>query len=331
MPNSQNEKLLNLYAQTMESYGYSMKSVNQVVAYFNDLLFSSGKDILGVTRQDVLKYLAELNEYRFCFSQTCDLNKKKSMENWHKRIEVCKNCPKNLGKITQKHKKHRISAINRVYTWLIEEEYTEKNPAIGITKKIKVENRVIEALTEDEVLKLIRTTISVRNRAIIMLLYYAGLRISELIDLDIPDVNLEKKTMHIRQAKGNKDRIVPIHEIVVDILNLWFKERKYIDIISDGDPLICNYYGRRLEAKNVARMLQKEADKVGLKVNPHLLRHSIATHMLNNGMDIPFIQEFLGHSSIESTMVYATASKEMVRKEYEKAVNKSKLGNNGNF
>lgn len=133
-----------------------------------------------------------------------------------------------------------------------------------------------------------------------MLLYAAGLRLSELLNLKITDINSEKMIIHIVQSKGNKDRMVMLSEKVLGQLRPYYKKHQPKKYLIEGQK------GEKYAPSSVQKIVKTNAEKAGIKkpVTPHLLRHSFAIHLLENGTDIRFIQKLLGHNSIKTTQIY---------------------------
>jgi integrase/recombinase XerD len=152
----------------------------------------------------------------------------------------------------------------------------------------------------------LETPLGVRDRAILELLYSTGIRASELCNLVLNDLNLCDRELRINQGKGRKDRIVPLGELACDFLEIYLREARPKLAASDQTLLFVSKSGRRLTRGSLEDLVQKHAQKAGLKkkLSPHSLRHTCATHLLKGKADIRQIQKLLGHSTIESTQVY---------------------------
>lgn len=155
-------------------------------------------------------------------------------------------------------------------------------------------------LTKEEVRKLIAKVENIKHRCIIKLLYGSGLRLSELLHLRVSDIDSKSMIIHIRKSKGNKDRVVMLSNSLLQELRIYFKKYKPNDFLFEGQT------GGIYSAKSVQMVVKKAASKAGIKkqVTPHTLRHSFATHLLESGTDVRFIQELLGHNSIKTTEIY---------------------------
>ncbi|ASJ03728.1 recombinase XerC [Thermococcus profundus] len=186
-------------------------------------------------------------------------------------------------------------------------------------KPPKVPRSLPKALSREEVRKLLSVIPPTRkrDRLIFLLLYGAGLRVSEVCNLKISDVDFERGFIVVRGGKGAKDRVVPISGTLLDEIRSYLSTRD-----DDSEYLIVEERRRRknkLSPRNVWYLLRKYGQKVGVKVTPHMLRHSFATHMLESGVDIRAIQELLGHSNLSTTQIYTKVTVEHLKKAQEKA------------
>lgn len=172
----------------------------------------------------------------------------------------------------------------------------------------KKDKKLPEVLTKEEVKSLIDSTDTIKSRLIVSLLYSSGLRVSELVNLKKEDINFEEKTGWVRKGKGSKDRLFVISESLSgelrEYLNSRGKENEYVFSKS-----------KALTTRNIQKIIQgtrKRAD-ISKRVTPHTLRHSFATHLLEQGVDIRIIQVMLGHSSLSTTQVYTHVSSEKLK------------------
>lgn len=164
----------------------------------------------------------------------------------------------------------------------------------------KKEKRLPKVLSVEEVLQILKNARNLKHLVIMSLLYSCGLRISELINLKIADLDFNRKQIHLRQAKYRKDRYVGLSKYLVPTL------RQYIENYKPKTYLINGQTELKYTASSVRKLLNRAAKQAGIekRVHPHMLRHSYATHMLENGIDIRHIQELLGHRKPETTMIY---------------------------
>lgn len=155
-------------------------------------------------------------------------------------------------------------------------------------------------LTTMEVANLIDVVKNIKHRCIIKLLYGSGLRLSELLNLKVTDIDSESMIIHIKNSKGNKDRVVMLSEELLEELRIYFIKYKPVDFLFEGQS------GGLYSAKSVQVIVKNAASKARIKkqVTSQTLRHSFATHLLESGTDIRFIQQLMGHSSIKTTEIY---------------------------
>ena len=155
-------------------------------------------------------------------------------------------------------------------------------------------------LTINEMKTLTISLENIKHRCIIKLLYGSGLRLSELLHLKVTDIDSESMIIHIKNSKGNKDRVVMLSKALLEELRIYFIKYKPVDFLFEGQS------GGMYSPKSVQVIVKNAASKAGIKkkVTPHTLRHSFATHLLEAGTDIRFIQQLLGHSSIKTTEIY---------------------------
>ncbi len=192
------------------------------------------------------------------------------------------------------------AALKFFYTEILKKDFTE----VKIPKKDK---SLPEVLSKEEVKKLIEASDTQKSRLIISLLYSSGLRVSELVNLKVSEINLTEKTGWVRKGKGSKDRLFTLSAALADDLIAYLKDRQNIYLFSKEKPL---------STRNIQKIIKGTKNRAGIqkKVTPHTLRHSFATHLLENGTDIRIIQTMLGHSSLNTTQVYTHVSSEQIKK-----------------
>ena len=232
----------------------------------------------------------------------------------------------NLIKIAEYFKDSDITNLNeddiRNFLYKVEESINIKMP--------KMEKRLPKFLTEEEINKLldIKLTkpIDYRNKAMLELLYATGVRISELLNLTMSNYNKEDALIKV-MGKGKKERVIPLSDITIKYLDLYINEyRNYILKDKLSDYLFVNYNGNKMSRQGFFKILNELCDKSGIKkeISPHIIRHSFATHLLNNGADLRIIQELLGHENISTTEIYSHVSNEKIKDDYQKHPHYSK-------
>lgn len=220
----------------------------------------------------------------------------------------------------------RLAAVRALFSYLCKKGIVSQNPAKGV-KTPKEGRRIPPFLREDEVMSLLEcpsgdTPLELRDRAILETLYAAGLRVGELVGLDIDSVDLA--TGFVRAyGKGSKERIVPIGAKAIEAL-VEYLERGRPGLVSEGRDvraLFLNCNGTRLSERAVQIMVDKyiEEASINKKISPHALRHSFATHLLDHGADLRAVQELLGHASVSTTQLYTHMTRKRLRVVYDKA------------
>ncbi len=201
----------------------------------------------------------------------------------------------------------QLATLRSFFRFLHREGFVEFNPA-KLVQNPKTEKRLPRFLTVDEVFSLVEKPegidfLTVRNRAILELIYSAGLRVSEVSALTVDDVNLRDGYVKVK-GKRRKERIVPIGSKAVDALKRYVIERKLLK--KETEAFFINRKGGALSERSIRKIVVRYAREAGIsgRVGPHTLRHSFATHLLQGGADLRVIQELLGHSSLSSTQVY---------------------------
>ena len=224
------------------------------------------------------------------------------------------------GTLSENHINHHIYGLKLFFKWLEANGKIQMNPISGLefpTPKTKPR----EILSLKEINQLYDTCENYWQRAVLGIYYGCGLRRSEGINLNIKDVHFRSSLLYVREGKGAKRRVVPMSENVKnDLLNYALKERRS----KPGETaFLTGQMGRRVNPKMLVKTLKELIDKAQLEkadiersrnISLHSLRHSIATHLLENGLSIENVRDFLGHSFLESTQIYAKVSKDQLDK-----------------
>lgn len=218
-----------------------------------------------------------------------------------------------------------LSSIKSFYKWLDINDLA-KNPAISVITSPRKPKILPKALDKKDAFDLLDETVcmascawqGLRDKAILMLLYGCGLRISEALALNVGDITAESEFLRIR-GKGNKERIVPLLSIIWQHIEAYLTNCPYQNSV--GEPLFLGARGERLSPRIVQRQVQKLRGRLGLAdtLTPHALRHTFATQLLKEGVDLRSIQELLGHSSLITTQRYTDVQIETLHREYHKA------------
>jgi len=274
-----------LAVNTLESYGRDLRQYSQYLQTDDDSTLDS------VSRGTILNYLLHLQTQ---------------------------------GKATATIAR-RLAALKAFYQFLVREKMIKNDPTANLESP-KLEKRLPKVLTVAEVERLLAQPngaepAGIRDRAMLELLYATGLRVSELVSLDIVDVNLE--TGYIKcSGKGSKERIVPLGSLAI------LSCREYLShgrgrLVKDQmeKSLFVNHHGHRLTRQGFWKIVKRYADdaRIDKEITPHTLRHSFATHLLENGADLRSVQEMLGHADISTTQIYTHVTKGRLKEVYARA------------
>ncbi|MCZ6594598.1 MAG: tyrosine-type recombinase/integrase [Bacteroidetes bacterium] len=217
----------------------------------------------------------------------------------------------------------KISSLKSYYKFLLKTKQIEENPlakhkALKMSRKLQVPfsekeiDDVIQLLSEEKGFE------GLRNRLIVELFYATGIRRAELVNLKISQVSISEKTIKVL-GKRNKERIIPLLPSIELTLNQYLREREELSIIEDEEFLLLSKKGIKIYETLVYRVINSYFSKASEKVkrSPHILRHSFATHLLNEGADLNAVKELLGHASLASTQVYTHNSMAQLKRVYK--------------
>ncbi|MBR6639799.1 MAG: site-specific tyrosine recombinase XerD [Muribaculaceae bacterium] len=214
-----------------------------------------------------------------------------------------------------------ISGIKSFFRFLKLEDYIDENPSL-LLEAPQIGRHLPEVLSVEEIDNMIdcidmNKAEGQRNRAIIETLYGCGLRVSELINLEINKLFLDEGYIVVK-GKGSKERMVPISEVAIHEINSYFDQRRHMNIVpGEENFLFLNYKGTHISRITIFKIVKQLADLAGIKreISPHTLRHSFATHLLEGGANLRAIQQMLGHESIATTEIYIHIDRTRLREE----------------
>lgn len=266
-------------------------SNNTILSYDNDLKrlnnYFKNKDFLKLTVNDLVKFISSLKELS----------------------------PSSIS--------HMISTLKTFYSYFIKIDKIKINPTDAL-KSPKLGLHLPEYLTIDEIDKLLDIDItdpfSARNKAILELMYATGLRISEVISLEFKNIDMEECIVRV-MGKGSKERIVPINDYALKALNTYLEEYRPLMVKNEvNNYLFLNNHGKQMTRQGIFKMIKAECLKKGITkdISPHTIRHTFATHLLENGADLRIIQELLGHSDISTTQIYTHLTNDELKNDYKK-------------
>ncbi len=225
----------------------------------------------------------------------------------------------------------KIATLRSFYKWANKRALTPTNPMTMI-RTPRQGKRLPKAITVEQIEQLLAApddteVLGARDRAMLETLYSTGIRVSELVDLDYQDLDLNSETMRIR-GKGRKERLVPLGSHALAAIrhycNVLLNDDRFSSLWTEGKadrPLFVNKHGSRLSSRSVRRKLDKYLRQIGLddSISPHTLRHSFATHLLDNGADLRSVQELLGHQSLSTTQAYTHLTSQRLHGSYDDA------------
>lgn len=282
--------------------GHSVRCYAADLAHWAEWLQTQQRDVLTAERDDVHEYIANLH-----------------------------------GQLAPSSVARRLSSLRSLYRYLIVRGRLKASPVEGL-RGPKQPKTLPKMLSVDEVIALLSKplegddgdpVLQLRDVALIELMYGAGLRVSELTGLDVLSVDLTERLVRVR-GKGKKTRIVPFGSKAQQALMIWLRHRGELlgrckeagKVLTDAQKaLFLNWRGSRLSSRSVGRMLEKRCAQAGLHkiINPHALRHSFATHILDAGGDVREVQELLGHARLSTTQRYTHASLNHLMRVYDSA------------
>lgn len=275
------DQLLKIYAGTLLSEGKSKKTVKAYVNFLNRFERETNKPLIEINTMDIRIWLSKCQQGTTGL-RTCDTYR---------------------------------SYLSSFYHFLTNEGILKENP-VDRVGKIKY-NKFTELEYSVEEIDMFRTAIKTqKERAVLEVLLATGLRATELCSLEIADVNMQKRNLIVRQGKGNKSRIVPISRLAIMHL------RKYLETRTDDNPLLfVNRYNSAYNKNTLGTMVRKWGKATSVdNVHAHRFRKTFATDLFRRGMDIRSIQKLLGHSNINTTMIYLCITDDQIQLDYERSV-----------
>lgn len=276
----------------------------------------------GLAKNTIISYERDLKSYLSYMKnveQLSDLNEIKRIQIVHFLGTL-----KDQGKSPKTLARHTAS-VRAFHQFLVRERVTDHDPSVHIESP-QLERSLPKVLSMEEVEALLESPklknhFSYRDKAMLELLYATGMRVSELIGLNSGDVHL---TMGFVRCigKGNKERIIPIGSTAASSLQIYLDKARYkfLSGKSKEDALFLNHHGKRLTRQGFWKILKKLVADAGIEkeLTPHTLRHSFATHLIENGADLRAVQEMLGHADISTTQIYTHVTKTRLKEVYSK-------------
>ena len=266
----------------------------------------------------ILSYDNDLKQFESFFktystSKEIKTTDKRAIRSWIVELSLKNLSPKSINR--------KIATLKSFFKFLIKREVIEINPSTNITS-LKTDQKIPNFLKEKDVNFLFDNLILEKNfngerdMMILELLYGTGIRISELINLKTRNINLPKKEMKI-MGKRKKERIIPLHQQIISQIKKYLDKKN--EIKSTHEFLLCTNKGKKLYPMLIYRIVKKHLSSLinSKKYNPHLLRHTFATHILNKGGDLNSIKDLLGHESLAATQIYTHNSIEKLKETFK--------------
>ena len=306
------------------------EKLNDCLILFKDYLFSE-RNLSENTISAYFSDLGQFTEYFMSITEDSEYNEKKGLDGIFEIEHVDSYIIWLSQKMFENTSIHRkISSIAVYFKFLKLEHLIEQNPAIFLIRP-KLGVKLPIYLTVDEVERLLDTfskesIYGVRDFALYELMYSAGLRVSEIVALNIEDIFWDERLVKVC-GKGDKERFVPIGDRAIGALDNYINTARVAlecRIKKRSNVLFLNYRGQRLTRKGIWKNIKEARIKAGIEkeVKVHTLRHSFATHLVQNGADIRYVQSFLGHKCINTTEIYTHLDMRHVKKSYERGMEK---------
>lgn len=266
----------------------------------------------GLSQNTIDAYRRDLTEFlEFCLSKNVEeINK---IERTHINGYILK---LHENKLNPTSVMRKTASLRGFFKWLCANEICEKNPALTLEPP-KVPQKLPKVITAEEINIILSENLNKREKVILELLYGCGLRVSELVNLKIHDIDISAKYLQCT-GKGSKERIVPIGSKALHAIKMYIKERDFIlqKTIKTSKNLLLTEEGKNITRQEVYNFIHKLGEKIHKSISPHTLRHTFATHLLENGADLRVVQELLGHSDVSTTQLYTHISKKRLKEVY---------------
>lgn len=258
---------------------------NTIMAYerdINALLEHFGGEIENLTRANISSYIYYLKENKYTATSVA----------------------------------RKIASIKGFFRWACANGYFKTNPTEFLEQQ-KLPKRLPKVLSVEEINKILEEKLTSVQRVIMELLYGCGLRVSELAQLDITDIDIRAKYLRCL-GKGSKERLVPLNKNAIKALNNFYPEREYLlnKYNLETKKLLLHDSGKSFTRQDIYNFIHVQGQKLHKSISPHTLRHSFATHLLENGADLRVVQELLGHSDVATTQLYTHISKKRLKEVY---------------
>lgn len=286
-----------------------------IVAFMDFIHYEKGLSVNTQTayRSDLQKFVNYLRSERCGVNRWEDINKKDIVNFLAGEMDEG---------VANSTVARRFSSIKGLYKFLVGEGFIELNPTTDLETP-KIRRKLPQILSIEEVDKLMEQPdvllpLGLRDRAMLELMYGTGVRVSELLSLQLEDINMMAGFLRCL-GKGRKERIIPVNQTSISWVERYLaRSRNFLLRRNQERTLFLNAHGRKLSRQGYFKILAQYGEKSGITkvITPHTLRHSFATHLLENGADLRAVQEMLGHADISTTQIYTHLSKSRLREVY---------------
>ncbi|MCA0970274.1 site-specific tyrosine recombinase XerD [Halobacillus litoralis] len=272
----------------------------------------------GLSHNTIQSYKRDLNQYQSYLQEEAQISDWDHVSRTHimKFMYALNDKGRSTATIAR-----LLSSVRLYHQFLVREKVTSQDPSLHIETP-KKERKLPKVLSSDEVDKLLSITphdpLSSRNKAMLEMLYATGLRVSELVSLKMGDLHLSMGFVRCL-GKGSKERIIPLGDMAKEAVEHYLDHgRSTLTKQKSTEELFVNHHGNRLTRQGFWKILKAVARDAGIskELTPHTLRHSFATHLLENGADLRAVQEMLGHADISTTQIYTQVSKTRLKDVY---------------
>lgn len=263
----------------------------------------------GLSKNTLEAYRRDLSNF-FDFCNDIDISKiqRTQINSYVRNLHEKKYSPTSIIR--------KIASLRGFFKWACANEKTKSNPTLTLEQP-KIPQKLPKVMTAEEINSILNQDLSKLHRVIIELLYGCGLRVSELVNLKINDFDLNGKYLECT-GKGSKDRIVPLGKKAISAIKNYLPEREYNlqKYNLQSKQLLINEKGKQVTRQEVYTFIHEQGKKLHKAISPHTLRHTFATHLLENGADLRVVQELLGHSDVSTTQLYTHISKKRLKEVY---------------
>lgn len=263
----------------------------------------------GLSKNTLEAYRRDLSNF-FDFCNDIDISKiqRTQINSYVRNLHEKKYSPTSIMR--------KIASLRGFFKWACANEKTKSNPTLTLEQP-KIPQKLPKVMTVEEINSILNQDLSKLHRVIIELLYGCGLRVSELVNLKINDFDLNGKYLECT-GKGSKDRIVPLGKKAISAIKNYLPEREYNlqKYNLQSKQLLINEKGKQVTRQEVYTFIHEQGKKLHKAISPHTLRHTFATHLLENGADLRVVQELLGHSDVSTTQLYTHISKKRLKEVY---------------